>query len=133
MMMKSSSGKLGKPRPSNMKVNHKITLAARRKIRIRSKVQGTAERPRLSVFRSNKSVYLQVINDEVGKTLAAASSHGMKKAGVKIETAKTVAKELAEKLKKAKVTKLVFDRGSYKYHGRVRAVAETLREQGLEM
>ena len=118
-----------------MKVNHRITSAARRKYRIRKKVQGTAERPRLNVFRSNIAIYLQVIDDVAGKTLLAARTGEVKKTKemTKLAQAQAAAVVLAEKLKKAKVTKLVFDRGSYKYHGRVRAVAETLREQGIQV
>ncbi len=101
--------------------------------RVRTKVRGTAERPRLNVFRSNRFTYLQAINDQDGKTIASENSKGFSTAGTKIEEAKATAKALAEKLKTAKVKKLVFDRGSYKYHGRVKAVAEVMREHGMEM
>lgn len=114
-----------------MKVNHLKTSADRRKIRVRSKVMGTTERPRLSVFRSNTTIYLQVINDEVGKTLESANSASVK--GTKVEKAKLTAQLLAKKLKKANITKLVFDRGSYRYHGRVKMVAETMREEGVQV
>jgi large subunit ribosomal protein L18 len=117
-----------------MKVNHSRTSKIKRTLRVRSKVRGTTERPRLHVFRSNKGVYLQVINDQEGKTLVASNSAALKKAkGTKTEITRQVAEELAEKLKKAKITKLVFDRGSYKYHGRVQAVADVMREKGLEV
>jgi large subunit ribosomal protein L18 len=117
-----------------MKVNHRLTSKARRTVRVRSRVRGTTERPRLTVFRSNKYVYLQVINDEQGTTLASISPKAKaKKTGTKTEMAKTVAQDLANTLKKANITKLVFDRGSYKYHGRVRVIAETMREQGIEV
>jgi len=119
-----------------MKVNHKRPAIERRKQRIRAKVRGTAERPRLTVFRSNRFIYLQVINDQEGKTVAAATSATKKKdkkAVAKLVSAQETAKVLAEKLKKAKITKLVFDRGAYRYHGRVKAVAETMREQGLQV
>ncbi len=116
-----------------MKINHRSSAAAKRKLRVSSKVRGTSERPRLQVFRSNKSIYLQVIDDSQGKTLAAASSLTVKVKGTKTEKSQAIAKALAEKLQKAKITKLVFDRGSYKYHGRVRAVAEVMREQGVEV
>lgn len=116
-----------------MKINHQKTAKQKRTMRVRSKVRGTTERPRLHVHRSNKAMYLQVIDDQKGKTVVAASSVGLKKTGTKMETSKAVAKALSEKLKKAKITKLVFDRGSYKYHGRVRAVADAIRENGLEM
>lgn len=116
-----------------MKVNHLKTSADKRKIRVRSKVMGTTERPRLSVFRSNKFIYLQVIDDQVGKTLAAMSSNVDSIKGNKMEQAKLTAKALAEKLKVAKISKLVFDRGSYRYHGRVKAIAEVMREEGVQV
>ena len=100
------------------------------KFRIRKKVNGTAERPRLSVFRSNKQIYAQVINDIDGKTLASASSLGLEKLA-KIEQAKKVGALLAEKAKAAGVESVVFDRNGYLYHGRVQALAEGAREGGL--
>jgi large subunit ribosomal protein L18 len=116
-----------------MKINHAKTSAEKRRKRVRAKVRGTSERPRLNVFRSNKNIYLQVINDELGKTVLSAGSATQKTKETKTETAKLVAQQLAEKMKAAKVTKLVFDRGSYKYHGRVKVIAETMREQGIEV
>jgi large subunit ribosomal protein L18 len=94
-------------------------------------------RPRLSVFRSSKQIYAQVIDDEHGHTLAAASSlektlRESLKTGADIEAAKRVGKELAERAKKAGVDKVVFDRGSYMYHGRVKALADGAREGGLD-
>jgi large subunit ribosomal protein L18 len=115
------------------KINHNKTKAEKRTRRVRAKVRGTAERPRLNVFRSNKNISLQVINDEAGKTIAAASSLTEKVKGNKTEQAREIAKILVTKLKTAKVTKLVFDRGGYKYHGRVRAVAEAMREAGMNV
>ena len=100
------------------------------KFRIRKNVSGTAERPRLSVFRSNKQIYAQVINDLTGKTLASASSLGLEKLP-KIEQAKKVGALVAEKAKAAGVEKVVFDRNGYLYHGRVQALAEAAREGGL--
>ena len=100
------------------------------KFRIRKNVSGTAERPRLSVFRSNKQIYAQVINDLTGKTLASASSHGLEKLP-KIEQAKKVGALVAEKAKAAGVEKVVFDRNGYLYHGRVQALADAAREGGL--
>ena len=99
--------------------------------RVRSKIVGTTEIPRLSVFRSNKNISCQVIDDETGTTLASASSLKIKNGG-NIEGAKVVGKEIAEACKKAKITKVVFDRGGYLYHGRVEALAEAARENGLE-
>ena len=100
------------------------------KFRIRKNVNGTAERPRLSVFRSNKQIYAQVINDLTGKTLASASSLGLEKLP-KIEQAKKVGALVAEKTKAAGVEKVVFDRNGYLYHGRVQALADAAREGGL--
>lgn len=100
------------------------------KFRIRKNVSGTAERPRLSVFRSNKQIYAQVINDLTGKTLASASSLGLEKLP-KIEQAKKVGALVAEKAKVAGVEKVVFDRNGYLYHGRVQALADAAREGGL--
>ena len=100
------------------------------KFRIRKNVSGTAERPRLSVFRSNKQIYAQVINDLTGKTLASASSLGLEKLP-KIEQAKKVGALVAEKAKAAGVEKVVFDRNGCLYHGRVQALADAAREGGL--
>ena len=101
------------------------------KFRIRKSVNGTAERPRLSVFRSNKQIYAQVINDLTGTTLAAASSLGLEKLG-KTEQAQKVGARVAEKAKAAGVEKVVFDRNGYLYHGRVKALADAAREGGLK-
>ena len=109
---------------------NKIERRIKIKFRIRKKVNGTAERPRLSVFRSNKQIYAQVINDIDGKTLASASSLGLEKLA-KIEQAKKVGALLAEKAKAAGVESVVFDRNGYLYHGRVQALAEGAREGGL--
>ncbi len=107
-----------------------------RHARIRSKISGTSEIPRLSVFRSNKQIYAQIIDDEKKSTLVSASSldKSLKlENGGNVEAAKAVGKLLAEKAKKAKITKVVFDRGGYLYHGRVQALAEAARENGLEI
>ena len=106
-----------------------------RHARIRSKISGTSEIPRLSVFRSNKQIYAQIIDDEKKSTLVSASSldKSLKlENGGNVEAAKAVGKLLAEKAKKAKITKVVFDRGGYLYHGRVEALAEAAREAGLK-
>ncbi len=102
------------------------TLRDKRRTRIRSKIKGTAKRPRLSVFRSNKYIYAQLIDDVRGETLAAASGD------VNVATASEVGKTLADKASKLGIKKVVFDRGGYKYHGRVRALAEGARKGGLE-
>ena len=101
------------------------------KFRIRKSVNGTAERPRLSDYRSNKQIYAQVINDLTGTTLAAASSLGLEKMA-KIEQAQKVGALVAEKAKAAGVEAVVFDRNGYLYHGRVKALADAAREGGLK-
>lgn len=101
------------------------------KFRIRKRVNGTAERPRLSVFRSNKQIYAQVINDLEGKTLASASSLGLEKM-TKTEQAQKVGALVAEKAKAAGIENVVFDRNGYLYHGRVQALADAAREGGLK-
>ena len=105
---------------------NKIERRIKIKFRIRKKVVGTAERPRLSVFRSNKQIYAQVINDKAGVTLAAASSLGFEKMN-KTEQAKKVGLLLAEKAKAAGVESVVFDRNGYLYHGRVQSLADGAR------
>ena len=97
---------------------------------IRKKVSGTSERPRLAVFRSNKEIYAQVIDDIVGNTLASASSANAK--GTKVEQAIAVGKLIANNAKKAGVDSVVFDRGGFLYHGRVKALADSARETGLK-
>jgi large subunit ribosomal protein L18 len=104
---------------------------ARRHARIRTEIVGTDARPRLSVFRSNKFIYAQVIDDAKSVTLAAASDAGIAK-GTKVEKAKQVGMLVAEAAKKAKITKVVFDRGGFLYKGRVQALADGAREGGLE-
>lgn len=109
----------------------------RRHLHIRHKVKGTAERPRVVVFRSNRHIYAQVVNDDEGRVLTGISSlsRAFKESKVKSdkkEHASTVGKLLAEELKKRGITKIVFDRAGYKYHGRIKALAEAVRQQGLE-
>ena len=106
----------------------------RRHRRVRKRVSGTAERPRLVVFRSNRGIEAQLIDDVAGKTLAAASSLHLKKTfkGNKTAQAAEVGKTLAEAAKKAGVETVVFDRGGYLYHGRVKALADAAREGGLK-
>lgn len=106
---------------------------ARRIRRVRAKIFGTAQRPRLTVYRSNQHIYLQVVDDEKAVTLAASSDKSAKAGLTKTERSVETAKLLVAKLKKAKIKKLAFDRGGYKYHGRIKAAAETLREQGIEV
>ena|SRR5947209_17365322 len=109
----------------------------RRKFSIRKSVFGTTERPRLSVYRSGKHIYAQVINDHDGKTLAAVSSlvedvRGDLKTGANVEAAKRVGKAIAERAKQAGVTAVAFDRGGRQYHGRIKALADAAREGGLK-
>lgn len=101
-------------------------------LRIRKKVSGTAERPRLSVFRSNKGIYCQLIDDLAGNTLVAASAKEAAATGTKIEQATAVGKLLADKAKAAGITAVKFDRSGYLYHGRIKALAEGAREGGLD-
>lgn len=109
----------------------------RRHARVRKKVFGTASRPRLSVFRSHKHIYAQIIDDHVGHTLVAASSldpvlRSELRSGSTVEAAKKVGLLLARRALERGITRVVFDRGGYKYHGRVAALAEGAREGGLE-
>jgi large subunit ribosomal protein L18 len=104
----------------------------KRRKRIRGKIAGTAERPRLSVFRSNKSIYAQVIDDASGTTIAAASTQHLSAAsGKKSEQASEVGKLVAQRAKEKGVESVIFDRGGYLYHGRVKALADGAREGGL--
>lgn len=98
--------------------------------RIRNKIKGTAQRPRLAVYRSNKAIYCQLIDDLKGHTIASADSNAIE-SGNKVEKATAVGKMLAEKAKAASIDKIVFDRGGYLYHGRVKALADGAREGGL--
>ncbi|MCK5413071.1 MAG: 50S ribosomal protein L18 [Candidatus Pacebacteria bacterium] len=103
----------------------------RRHNRVRSKIFGTAEIPRLSVFRSNKGIFVQIINDDLGVTMASESEKSVKDSKTKVDIAKEVGKLIAQKAQEKNITKVVFDRGGYKYHGRIKAVAEGARESGL--
>ena len=118
-----------------IKKESRNSMRKARHSRIRTKISGTKELPRLDVFRSNTGIYAQIIDDENKTTLVSASSldKDLKiKNGSNIEAAKVVGKSIAEKAKKAKITKVVFDRGGYLYHGRVKALADAARENGLE-
>lgn len=112
----------------------KIKSQLKRQRRVRLKLKTRSNRPRLSVFRSNKKIYAQIIDDKKGETLVAISEKDLGKINkkkTKIEKAKKVGKALAKKAKKSKITKVFFDRGKYKYHGRIKALAEGAREGGL--
>ncbi len=107
---------------------------ARRHVRVRKGVKGTSERPRLAVFRSNKYIYAQVVDDLAGHTLAAASSRedDLKSDRLSVDTAAKVGTLVADRAKEAGVSSVVFDRGGFKYHGRIKALADAAREGGLE-
>ena len=111
----------------------KNEVRKRRHTRVRNKVSGTVECPRLNVFRSNTQIFAQIIDDVKGITLASSSSVELKiKNGGNAEGAALVGKDIAEKALKLKIKNVVFDRGGYLYHGRVKALAEAARENGLE-
>ncbi len=112
-------------------IKNKALRRAKIKNRIRSKVQGTAEMPRLCVFRSNKAIYAQLIDDSKGTTLLASSSQGIE-TGTKTEVAKIVGKNIAEKAVANGITSVKFDRNGYLYHGRVKSLADSAREGGLK-
>ena len=107
-------------------------LRLHRKRRIEAKIRGTAKRPRLAVFRSLKSLYAQVIDDENGKSLVAAGLKEIKKTKNDIVGAKEIGKLIAKKCADRKISEVVFDRSGYKYHGKVKAVADGAREGGLK-
>jgi len=113
----------------------KAVRQRRRRFRVRNKIKGTAERPRLNVFRSSKHIYAQLIDDQTGQTLAAVSSCGKESAvkyGGNVKAAKVVGQKLAEAAKAKGIDKAAFDRGHYRYHGRVKALADAAREGGLK-
>ncbi|MBC7355678.1 MAG: 50S ribosomal protein L18 [Desulfomicrobiaceae bacterium] len=105
----------------------------KRKVRIRKKISGTPERPRLVVFRSNKHIYAQIVDDSRGVTLAAASTLNLEESAVSltVESAKRVGLKIAEEAKKKDISTVVFDRNGFLFHGRVKAVADGAREGGL--
>lgn len=116
-----------------IKKESRNVMRQRRHARVRKNISGTKELPRLNVFRSNKEIYAQVIDDVAGTTLVSSSSKMLKINGGNIEGAKAVGKDIAIKCKNAKIEKVVFDRGGYLYHGRVAALADAARENGLEI
>ena len=116
-----------------MSVMTKREARVRRHRRVRAKIEGTAERPRLVVFRSNRGIFAQLVDDASGTTLASAGWTGLDaRKGSKTEQASEVGKALAEAAEKAGIERCVFDRGGYLYHGRVKALAEGAREGGLQ-
>ncbi|MEK7506620.1 MAG: 50S ribosomal protein L18 [Patescibacteria group bacterium] len=115
--------------------NSKRQKRIRRHKRVRARVSGTAIVPRISVFRSNRHIFVQAVDDSIGKTLVSSKIVSEKKSkmkGKKTDLAGAIGKSLADKLKEAGVTRIVFDRGGYKYHGRVKALAEGLRKGGIK-
>lgn len=118
-----------------MAINHTHSLADKRKLRVRGKLHGTTERPRLTIYRSNKHTYLQAVDDVTGKTVASAHDAGSdnKVTGTKTDRARQAAESLGAALQKAGVKKVVIDRGQYKYHGRIKAVADAIRATGIEV
>ena len=120
-------------------MDYNVKVISRQRIhrRIRAKAHGSAERPRVAVFRSVHHIYAQVIDDDKGRTLVAFSSVAKEgraelKGGGNLASAKTVGEKLAEKLKAKGIKKIVFDRGGFKYHGRIKALADALREKGID-
>ena len=109
----------------------KIERRNKIKTRIRGKISGTAQRPRMTVFRSNKQIYVQLIDDLAGRTLAAASSKGIEE-GTKTEIAAAVGEKIAQKALEAGINEVVFDRNGYLFHGRVKSLADAAREGGLK-
>ncbi len=114
-----------------MKSTSRNNLRLHRKRRVRAKISGTAKVPRLCVFRSGREVYVQLIDDAKGQTLATVDSRNLKGKKFDKNAAKEVGKMIASKAVKLKIEKVVFDRGGYKYHGKVKALAEGAREGGL--
>ncbi len=111
---------------------NKVQKRIRIKRRVRGKISGSAELPRLSVYKSNKEIYAQLIDDKEGKTLVSASSRALNATGSKVEISAEVGKAIAEKAKAAGIENIVFDRNGFVYHGRVKALAEGAREGGLK-
>lgn len=112
----------------------KNQVRKKRHVRVRTKISGTAERPRLNVFRSNKNIYAQLIDDVAGVTLVSASTQetAFEGAGSNVEAAAKIGETIAKRAAEKNITAVVFDRGGYLYHGRVKALAEAARENGLE-
>ena len=109
----------------------KIERRNKIKTRIRGKISGTAQRPRMTVFRSNKQIYIQLIDDLAGRTLAAASSKGIEE-GTKTEIAAAVGEKIAQRALEAGINEVVFDRNGYLFHGRVKSLADAARKGGLK-
>ena len=104
-----------------------------RHYKIRKKVSGTPEVPRFSIYKSNKGIYVQIIDDVSGKTIISSSTVQLKLKSNNIKNSQKVGKDIAQKAKKAKISKVVFDRGGFLYHGKIKALAETVRENGIKI
>ncbi len=115
-----------------IKKDSKNEARKRRHARIRKNLTGTSEMPRLNIFRSNSHIFAQIIDDHTGNTLVSASTLEMKIESNNTEACIKVGHEVAKRAKKANITKVVFDRGGYLYHGRIKALADAAREEGLE-
>ncbi len=113
-------------------MKRKVENAQRRADRTRSTLHGTKERPRLSINITNMHISAQIINDDTSTTICAVTTAGSKKTGTMTEKASSIGSEIAKKAKAKKVTRVVFDRGSKQYHGRIKALADSARENGLE-
>lgn len=111
---------------------NKIRRRLRIKRGIRNRIQGTTDRPRLSVYKSNKAIYAQIIDDSNGTTLSAASSAELGEKSLNLESSKKVGEKIAEKASAAGIKEVVFDRNGYLYHGKVKALADGARERGLK-
>ncbi|MDD5342242.1 MAG: 50S ribosomal protein L18 [Patescibacteria group bacterium] len=111
---------------------NKLAGRERRRRRVRAKIYGTAVRPRLSVFRSSKHIYAQLIDDAKGRTLAAASDSTLKNKSKGLKAAEAVGQAIAEKALALKIAAVVFDRGGYRYHGQIKALAEAARKAGIK-
>ena len=119
-----------------MKIRHVNSPAKKRSLRVRSKMNGTVKKPRVTVYRSNRFISAQAVNDEKGVTLASVHSKTLEKKGkeqTKTELALILGEALGKSLKTKKIKEAIFDRGSYRFHGRVKAVAEGLRKQGVKV
>lgn len=116
-----------------MEAKMKRAARIRRHARVRKKISGTPERPRLAVYRSNRHIYVQLIDDESRRTIASASDRELKAAAGKHDSAKAVGELIAERAKAAGVERVVFDRGGRQFHGRVAALAEGAKEKGLQI
>jgi large subunit ribosomal protein L18 len=114
------------------KQNQKEVKRIRRHIRVRAKINGTSKRPRLSVFRSNKGIFLQIIDDSKGVTIVSVSAKEIKADKINIETGKKLGELVAKKAQEKKISEVVFDRGGYKYHGKIKAIADGARKGGLK-